>query len=42
MSFLSDVLDVPDDEDDACMDGVNSVIQGSCTCMCFAGVGWAS
>ena len=28
VSFLSDVPDVPDDEDDACMDGVNSVIQG--------------
>ena len=29
VSFLSSVPDVPDDEDDACMDGVNSVIQGS-------------
>ena len=28
VSFLSDVADVPDDEDDACVDGVNSVIQG--------------
>ena len=28
MSFLSDVADVPADEDDACVDGVNSVIQG--------------
>ena len=28
MSFLSDVPDVPGDEDDACMDGDNSVIQG--------------
>ena len=28
VSFLSSVPDVPDDEDDACMDGVNSVIQG--------------
>ena len=29
VSFLSDVPDVPDDEDDACMDGNNSVIQDS-------------
>ena len=29
VSFLSVVPDDPDDEDDACMDGVNSVIQGS-------------
>ena len=28
VSLLSSVPDVPDDEDDACMDGVNSVIQG--------------
>ena len=28
VSFLSDVADVPDDEDDACVDGVTSVIQG--------------
>ena len=28
VSFLSDVADVPGDEDDACVDGVNSVIQG--------------
>ena len=28
VSFLSSVPDVPDDEDDACMDGNNSVIQG--------------
>ena len=38
VSFLSDVPDVADDEDDACMDGSNSLIQGSgchataCTC----------
>ena len=29
VSFLSNVPDVPDDEDDACMDGSNSLIQGS-------------
>ena len=39
VSFLSSVPDVPDDEDDAFMDGNNSVIQGfgchatACTCL---------
>ena len=40
VSFLSVVPDVPDDEDDACMDGVksgNSGVRESCNCMFISG-----